>query len=367
MRLSSARITSSAVCFFMIHSTAAHVQVSSSFFHVSKIVFSQLNGLWEQQGFLKFTKQQDCVSDFRTLLRLGACRHGEVRTGEVSEYCRRTASRRRAQIRKALAGPSEPASAVSSGRVHPGQVFTCCRRWTCQGWMQPGLSKCCWLAASLWSMQLREAPAGASDPADSPDGEPSIQALVLCYSGWIGQNCNRSEWLAIHPRRHTSAAALAGMSAAECYISTTSTGRTTHLFATVTYLLHPQRLCSGQVATFGQVTARQRELDANARRRRVRCGGEGCLSGSLDGATGLGRVSQRPLACAGCSRVQQRPPRLADTAHAASQSSAEQPGAGTAGHLRSILVEQRQNRSPHKTDTRITLRHSAARIVIQPP
>ena len=45
-----------------------------------------------------------------------------------------------------------------------------------------------------------------------------------------------------------------------------------HSHVGVTHLLHPQRLCSGEVAIFGPMTVppKQWEMDANARRRRVR-------------------------------------------------------------------------------------------------
>ena len=122
------------------------------------------------------------------------------------------------------------------------------------------------------------------------------------------------------------------------YIFTTGVSRATDFVAAGTHLLYPQRLGSGQVTICSHMTVPPKpwEMDANARRRRVRSlvgldvSGERCLSGSPDGATGLGRSPHKPLAWAGCSRVQQRPPSLADRAHAdTSQGSPDQPQAST--------------------------------------
>ena len=64
VRLSSASITSSAGLFFMIHSFFAHAQFSSSFL----ICVSCLCLVWAVGAvrFVKFTKWQECVSNFRT-------------------------------------------------------------------------------------------------------------------------------------------------------------------------------------------------------------------------------------------------------------------------------------------------------------
>ena len=221
--------------------------------------------------------------------------------------------RRGADSRPAHCGVSEPADTVSSGR-----------------------------AAGRRSAQPK---GGASwrvgPPADTPDGELSVQAMVMCSHVWIGQSSDRSEWQA-PPRSHTSTIALAGASAAGCHICANSPGCTTEFIATGAHLLPPQRLLfrlgsdlrSNDGPAMGDGRKRETSTSTLVLYPCNLVGpddrSERCLSESLDGATGLGRGSHRPLASAGCSRVQQRPPSLNDTTHAdTSQGSPDQLEADT--------------------------------------
>ena len=100
VRFSSASVTS--FCWSVLHDPLLRCTCTDffRFFDLSMLSFDKC-GLWEQQGFFKFTKRQECVSDFRTGTLWGrvtrpwgleTCRHDE--NGASATRCPRHSHRR---------------------------------------------------------------------------------------------------------------------------------------------------------------------------------------------------------------------------------------------------------------------------------
>ena len=131
VRFSSASITS--FCWSVLHDPLLRCTCTNffRFFDLSMLSFDKC-GLWEQQGFFKFTKRQECVSDFRTGTLWGrvtrpwgleTCRHDE--NGTSATRCPRH-SHRRASV------PADTPDGELTVLQHIKVLAVCCRRWTRQ-------------------------------------------------------------------------------------------------------------------------------------------------------------------------------------------------------------------------------------------
>ena len=153
------------------------------------------------------------------------------------------------------------------------------------------------------------------------------------------------------PRRHTSATALAGMSAAGCYIWANSPGRTTEFIAVGTHFLQSQCLRSGQVAIYGHMMASPESWEMWTPTRDV---DEYFFQAAVWAPT-----TGEKDACLEDLMEQQdwdeAPPSLADPIRVkAAPTNFREPPPVMKSPPSQIQVEQRHDRLPHKIDHAVT-------------